>query len=165
MAMMTATNLTKEPQNLLRCDTISTASKLGDILVREGKIKSAFEEFYGHPSPLIPYLIEFGRIGYVTRREQIQKKWTEKAIKCIMVGYAEDHTPDTYRLHNPQTNEFIMSRDVSWASWNKTDPSENMEQYADIIPGVPLDDPNQTTTEPNEADDNHEPTQPHIIPQ
>ena len=80
-----------------------------------------------------------------------------------MVGYAEDHTPDTYRLYNPQANKVIMSRDVSWASWNKTDPSENMEQYADVTPEVPLDDPNQTTTEPND-NNNHEPTEPHIIP-
>ena len=82
-----------------------------------------------------------------------------------MVGYSEDHTPDTYRLYNPQTNKVIVSRDVSWASWDKTDPWENMEQYADIIPGAPLDDPNQTTTEPNDNNNDHEPSQPHIIPQ
>ena len=69
MAMMTAANWTDETKNLLRCEAISTASKLGDLLIKPGKMKSAHEEFHGKPSPLIPHLVEFGRIGYVTKRD------------------------------------------------------------------------------------------------
>jgi len=49
------------------------------------------------------HLIEFGCIGYITMRKQIKKKWTDKATKCVMVGYANDNYSDTYCMYNPTT--------------------------------------------------------------
>ena len=46
-----------------------------------------------------------------------------------MVGYAEDHSPDTYRIYNPETNRVILTRDVRWAEWKDTDPTEMMEIF------------------------------------
>ena len=150
MAMMTAANFTPQTQDKLRCEAISTASKLGDILVRERQKKSAYKMFHGKPSPLIPHLVEFGRIGYVTKREAIKRKWSDKAIKCIMVGYADDHTPDTYRLYNPVTDEVILSRDVRWASWNRTDPAQALKEFSDTQPGI-----EQTIYTPADHDQTH----------
>ena len=98
MAMMTAANFSEETKDLLRCEAINTASKLGDILVRNGKTKSAFEDFYGHSSPLIPYLVEFGRIGYATKREQIQKKWSTASGGGGEFGALDAHFTPTKHL-------------------------------------------------------------------
>jgi len=62
--------------------------------------------------------VEWGQIGYVTIQERKQKKLAEKAIKCTMLGYAEDHSGDTYRLYNPANDTVIMSRDVRWEDWH-----------------------------------------------
>ena len=53
----------------------------------------------------------------------------ERAIKCVMVGYARNHTGDTYRMYNPGTKRIILSRDVTWGDWNRTDPRKNMDIY------------------------------------
>ena len=37
-----------------------------------------------------------------------------KGVVCIFVGYAEDHSGDTYRMMNVNTKKIIMSRDVRW---------------------------------------------------
>ena len=34
-----------------------------------------------------------------------------------MVGYAQDHTLDTYCLYNPGTGKIIESQNVSWSGW------------------------------------------------
>ena len=31
-----------------------------------------------------------------------------------MVGYAEKHTRDTYKLHDPETKRVIMTRYIKW---------------------------------------------------
>jgi hypothetical protein len=58
-----------------------------------------------------------------------------------MVGYADDHSPDTYRMFNPDTNKVIPSRDVRWADWKRTDPYEELnvfKQVAETKNEVPL---------------------------
>ncbi len=32
-------------------------------------------------------------------------------MKCVMVGYADMHSGDTYRLYKPEENSVILSRD------------------------------------------------------
>jgi len=68
-------------------------------------------------------MIEFGRIGYVKIPEK-QRNWEAKAVKCVMVGYAPDHTEDTYRLYNMETGKIIQSRDERWAEWEKMKPTD-----------------------------------------
>ena len=31
-----------------------------------------------------------------------------------MVGYAQNHAPDTYRMYDPSTGSVIMTRDIVW---------------------------------------------------
>ena len=87
-------------------------------------------------------MVEFGRIGYVTIRDKnIKKKTDERAIKAIMVVYAKSHSGDTYRMFNPATKRIILSRDVKWAEWKRTDPKSNMDVFVkydstDIVPGI-----------------------------
>ena len=136
MAMMLAAGFNTETQNILRCEAISTASKIGDSLVRQGQVLSSYEQFYGKQNPILKHLIQFGRVGYVTDRTPIKKKWVEKSHKCIMVGYAEDHSPDTYRMFNPETKSIFLTRDVKWADWSRPDPISDLTQFFDRRPGV-----------------------------
>ena len=38
-----------------------------------------------------------------------------KTYKAIMVGYANKHTKDTYKVYNPDTKKVVISRDIKWA--------------------------------------------------
>ena len=75
---------------------------------------------------------EFGLIEYVTKREQIKKQMDYKTYKAIMVGYADNHTRDTYKLYNTKTKRVIMKRDVKWAEWKMIDPEETMKMFRDL---------------------------------
>ena len=46
-----------------------------------------------------------------------------------MVRYADNHMRDTYKLYNPDTTRVIMTRDVKWADWKITDPTENLKMF------------------------------------
>ena len=43
-----------------------------------------------------------------------------------MVGYAENHSNDTYVMYNPKTNKTLMSRDVTWADFHRPKPTDDM---------------------------------------
>ena len=39
--------------------------------------------------------LDSGRIGYVTKWDKFKNKMSDKKIRAIMVGYAENNTSDT----------------------------------------------------------------------
>jgi hypothetical protein len=130
LLMVFGARLTEEARHLLRTEADSTAEKISNIVCNGQSGQSPNEIFDGKPSKLTPeFMVEFGRIGYVTIRKKILKKWEKKSTKCIMVGYADNHSPDTYRMYNPETNQVILSRDVKWADWTPTDPSSTMQIF------------------------------------
>jgi hypothetical protein len=86
-------------------------------------VKCPDELFYGEQPTIYKYLVEYGRIGWVTKRAKIKKKLQPKAFKCFMLGYAKEHAGDTYRMYNPATKKIIMSRDIKWADWSPKSPS------------------------------------------
>ena len=63
-----------------------------------GSTTSLFEKFYGEKPKIIGLLLEFGRIGYVTKPENFKKQMMDKKSKAIMVGYAGIYTRDRYKL-------------------------------------------------------------------
>ena len=48
---------------------------------------------------------------------------TVNIFKATMVGYSENHTRDTYKFYDPDTNRVIMTRDIKWDNWKITDPA------------------------------------------
>ena len=42
-----------------------------------------------------------------------------------MVGYAKDHSGDTYCMYNPSTKRIIQSQDIRWADWISLIPSQD----------------------------------------
>ena len=94
-----------------------------------GSTTSPFGHFYGEKPKIIASFPEFGLIEYVTKREKFRKQITDKTFKEIMVGYAENHTGDTYELTNPETKRVVMTRDMKWADWNITDLEDILEVF------------------------------------
>ena len=70
---------------------------------------------------------EFGCISYVTKRYKFNNKMIDKTFEAIMVGYTDNNTKDTYKLYNPDTKRFIMTRDVKWADWTMPDTSDTLK--------------------------------------
>ena len=46
-----------------------------------------------------------------------------KMYKAIMIGYADNHTRDTYTLYNTDIKRVIMTRDVKWEEWKMKYPA------------------------------------------
>ena len=54
----------------------------------------------------------FGCVAYAHIPEKLRKKLDSKGEKCIFLGYCEDSKG--YRLYNPSTKKFVISRDVQF---------------------------------------------------
>jgi len=129
-AMLLAAQLTENAQILLHAEAKSTATKLSNLIWTAQIDDIPNQKFNQERSNLqLEHLIQFGRIGYITIRKQIKKKWTDKSIKCIMVGYADDHNGKTYQMYDPMTNQVCCSRDIKWAEWQRTDPKATMRVF------------------------------------
>jgi hypothetical protein len=103
-SMMEAADLTEGLRNLLRNEAIMTATTMANISCNDITNKlSPYQNFYGK-SPLLKmeHLVQFGRLGYVTDRRKIKSKLAPKAIKCLFVGYAFNHSAHTYPYINPE---------------------------------------------------------------
>jgi len=70
----------------------------------------------------------FGRIGYVTKRVKLQKKFTDKSTKCICLGNAKDHVVDVYRVYNMVTKSTQFSRDIKSDWHGSQSPTENITE-------------------------------------
>ena len=61
-----------------------------------------------------------------------------------MGGYTDNHTRDTYKLYNPETNRVIMTRGVKWEDWKMTDPADTLKMFYEaekeyLVPGIEED--------------------------
>mgnify|MGYP002065521692 CR=1 FL=1 len=66
MAMMYAAGFDQHLQQKLWAEAVKTAALLDNLLVTPKRPVCPHEMFYGSPLKLYPYLIQFGRIGYIT---------------------------------------------------------------------------------------------------
>jgi hypothetical protein len=77
-----------------------------------------------------------------------------------MVGYAKNHSADTYRLYNPVTRSIVNNRDVTWLDWNRLNPTRDMSIFQgdpELLKENGIDDEELPVT----TTDNREP---HYIP-
>ena len=61
-----------------------------------------------------------------------------------MVGYADNHARDTYKLYNPETKRAVMTRNVKWADFKMNDPAETLKMFREaekeiLLPGIEED--------------------------
>ena len=109
-------------QGLLWPEAVDTITKIGNSLPRLGLALDPHRAWYGKDAVtnrIIGHLQPFGRIAYVTIRDKLKAKLDTCAKKCVFVGYAQDHSGDTYKFYDPATKQTIMSRDVhQWMEWH-----------------------------------------------
>jgi hypothetical protein len=96
-------------------------TKLGNTLPRAGDRMDPYTACrIGEdvkPNRILDCLQPFGRIAYVTDRTKIKAKQDSKAFKCVFVGYATDHSGDTYKFYK-QNIRFYYATSIS--GWNGT---------------------------------------------
>ena len=130
-AMMKQAQLTKHAMNMLWPYAIKILERIKNMSITNAiENNKTPNDLFGTPDEKLPqYLIEFGRIGYVTIRTKIQGKLKPRSKRCIMVGYAENHAPDTYLMYDPRTRKVIMSRDIRWADFDRPSAKINLDLY------------------------------------
>ncbi|CAM9489326.1 unnamed protein product, partial [Heterosigma akashiwo] len=70
-------------------------------------------ELFWNKRPNVSHMRPFGCVGYCALSSPKRKKMNPRAVKAIMVGYAEDRK--AYLMLTSQTKKFIVSRDVTFA--------------------------------------------------
>jgi hypothetical protein len=129
--MMEAEDLADSLRHLLRNEAIMTATTLANISCNDIQShRSPYQKFY-NKAPLLKleHLVQFGRLVYVTDRMKIKSKLAPKAIKCLFVDYAFNHSAHTYRI---KTTHIILSRDVRWDNWNTKDPKQALREHRQV---------------------------------
>lgn len=139
-------------QGLLWPEAVNTVTKIGNSLPRQGLAQDPHTAWFGKdtkPNRILGHLQPFGRIAYVTDRKKIKAKLDVRATKCVFIGYAVDHSGDTYKFYNPETKSTFLSRDVhQWMEWHgritATDDMdlftelEKLKQDSIILPETPV---------------------------
>jgi histone deacetylase 1/2 len=151
LAMMLSAKFTDEYQGLLWAEAVHTATRLTNSTVNSVTKKSPDDVFYGETNTRRPYKLyrQFGRVGWVTIREGV-KKLDARSIKCVFLGYSDDHSQDTYRMYNHETNTVVNTRDVKWSEWHGTNvPTDGLEKMFKPVT-------NQQDTEISVREDNEE---------
>jgi hypothetical protein len=90
----------------------NTATKLANILVKNNTNLCAHEKVYDQLPGYAHKLQIFGEIGIVSNNGVIHYATHDRGIKCIFLGYADDHSGNAYRFYNMRTGRVILSRDV-----------------------------------------------------
>ena len=129
-AMMIAAGMNEATSHKLWAEASSCANDTENVTLSSVRSVSAQECLTGKQPKLLAYLIQWGRIGVVTIQKKIKGKWKEQGIKMLMVGYAHGHASDTYRFYNPDTKKVVESRDVTWLTWNRLDPTKDMSVFS-----------------------------------
>ena len=133
-AMMRQAKFTQGAKNMLWPYGIRILEKLHNMsMTSANRNNLSPDAMFGEVNTKIAgYLIQFGRIGYVTDRKKIKGKMKPRSYKGIMIGYAEDHSPDTYIFFNPRTKKTFRSRDVKWADFHRPFPHDDLDLYRNI---------------------------------
>jgi hypothetical protein len=96
-AMLDLVQLIPSMKMMLRKEAIRYAATMAYISIKDNT--SHYEKFFGVPSaPKPEHCANFGRFGCVTHGNKLKNKYKPRAFKCYMVGYAEDHSPHTYKV-------------------------------------------------------------------
>ena len=112
-AMLLMSHIEKPLRSRLWCEAANTATFLDRYLV-DSNGNSSIEKFFGKglKIPKIKLAKYFGQLCIVANHNKIKAKLEDRGKLCYWIGYAEHHAAGTYRMYNPTTKRFIMSRDI-----------------------------------------------------
>ena len=113
-AMLNAAGLEGELRQRVWAEAAKTATINDGIIVTSRNEKPSYERFYRKKNPIVQSLRRFGEIGIVTNKDGIQGKLQNKGYAMMFLGYAEQHSVETYRFLNLETMRVSLSRDVRW---------------------------------------------------
>ena len=134
MTMMVTANLKVESQNKFWAEAVSTANYLEDLVIKAQRDKPALECWTDKSvSKWVKRLVEFGRIGVANKKDKLIGKMKMKGFTIVMVGYAMNHGPGTYRVYNPSSNRIIITRDVEWSGFK---PRKLEAEFSIFEPGI-----------------------------
>jgi hypothetical protein len=98
-------------------ETISTATKLDWLTIKEinGSSKKTRAEHWGMELPkYAKYLRVWGEAGVVKVKKVGTSKLANRGKVCMMVGYADSHAGDCYRMYDDETKIVHLTRDIRW---------------------------------------------------
>jgi len=139
-AMMKAAHFPKGVRHRLWREVVSTATKLDNLSIVEinGEKKTRFEHKFGTNPGWCAYIRAVGEAGVVKTRDMTSHTGPldNRGTTCVMVGYAENHPPDTYRMWNPNTKKITLTRDIIWLNrmyYRKKDREPVEDSDDDIV--------------------------------
>ena len=161
------TNMNENLKNKLKGEAVRTITIADNLTYRGRNGFCPYEKFYRKKPLDIKYLRRFGEIGILANRKKLKAKSEDRGTKCYFVGYADDHTPDTYRMYNPNTGKIVLSRDIRWLDTFELTPDIKEEsgiQYLEYGEDVEEDknekELNEATTPGNQPINDIEPNRP-----
>ncbi len=124
IAMMNDLDLDKDIKGKLWAEALNTSTYLVNITAcNPNKLESSHRKLLGEKAITLKHLKTFGCIGYVTNRLN-KGKFDNKATKCYMIGYPQNHANYCYRMYNPDTKRVNFSRDIIW---DEKEPAQIIE--------------------------------------
>ena len=115
-AMLVAANIPENRRYLFAKEAFQTATKLDDLTVIEFKGKEKCRlQHWGEDIPnFVHSMIPWGWAGVVKTKRSFSAKLNNRGTVMMMVGYANNHTGDCYRMYNDATGRVHETRDVRW---------------------------------------------------
>ena len=99
MVQMVNARLSVESQNNFWAESVSCASFGEDLIIKGGRDQTALAVWTNDSvNKWIKRMIQFGRLGVVNKKNKLKGKMKEKGFSTMMVGYAPNHGPGTYKL-------------------------------------------------------------------
>ena len=122
-------------------------SKLGDLTPQEA---------WSGQKPIVPHFKVFGSVAYAHVLDQRRTNMEDKSPKYILIGY--DEKTKGYRHFDPINKNVIVSRDVRVNEERKWDWKNSTEGVVEVPDAILKD----TSTEPEDSDDEEGPSQPRL---
>jgi hypothetical protein len=97
-------------------EAFKTATDLDGLIIIElnGKRATRYEHFYGVNPPWAKFLKNWGEAGTVKMKTATTPKLADCGVQCMMVGYAEQHEAEVYRMWNPLSRKVHITSDIIW---------------------------------------------------
>ncbi len=112
-AMLSAAQVPREECHKIWGEVAKTATALDNLIAVtiNGETTTRYEHA-GLQIPLfVKHLRTFGEAGIMKNMKD--RKVGDRGITMMLVGYAEEHTGNCYRMYNPVTLQICKSRDIT----------------------------------------------------
>ena len=116
-AMLKQAGFNQQMKNSLWPDAAREATDIENNLVTQYKTTSSFRQFFPNRKEIhIGKRIIFGSVAVVANMvgQNVKSKLGDRGFSCVYIGRSIDHTDDTYKFYNINTQARIQSRDVKW---------------------------------------------------